>query len=52
MRKTQCAGKKERDDSLEGKAEVRREAVSCSDSALDDWLLLTRKQPGRRGPEV
>lgn len=52
MRKIEYAGKKESDDSLEGKAEVRGEAVSCSDSVSDDCLLLTDKQPGRRGPEV
>lgn len=52
MRKTQYAGKEERGDGLEDKAEVRGEPVSCSDSASDDWLLLTGKWPGRRGPEI
>lgn len=52
VRKTRYAGKEERGDGLEDKAEVRGEPVSCSDSALGDWLLLTGKRPGGRGPEV
>lgn len=39
VRKTLYPGKEERGDGLEDKSEVRGEPMSCSDSALDDWLL-------------
>lgn len=44
MRKAQSAGKEEGADGLEGKAEVRGDPVSCSDSVLGDWLVLTGSQ--------
>lgn len=49
MRKAQSAGKEERTDALEGKAEVRGEPVSCSAHVLGDWLVLTGSQKKPRG---